>query len=199
MVAPSAGPGSGPSRRGRPGCTRMDGSASTVGSDPGHPPDLPPRGGKRGCQQCGSTPSTARGCAGGVQGWSAVHRGGNPNCTADLGGRPGRRGATGATPGTRVAGFEAAGGNHLLPAAQLDGEVLCRPVQDGIRTVVERRQGWHVAIPADEHVGGVQQVSWQLRWMCSTSSCIVPSEKVFRSAQRCFNLHHEIIHRSLWI
>ena len=38
VLAPSAGPGSGPSwggRRGRPGCTRMDGGASTVGSEVG--------------------------------------------------------------------------------------------------------------------------------------------------------------------
>ena len=81
---PGPGPGTGP----RPGV-----------EEPGCPPDPPPCGGGRGGQLCCSTPSPAHGCAGGVQGWSAARRGGNPNCTADLGGRQQRRGAAGATSG----------------------------------------------------------------------------------------------------
>ena len=84
-----------------------------------------------------------------------------------------------------VAGLEAAGGNHLHPAAHLDGEVLVCLAKDGIGAVVERSQGQNVAVSADQHVGGIQQVSRQFRRVDPSSSSIVLQYCVLRIAVLC--------------
>ena len=45
--------------------------------------------------------------------------------------------------------LEATDRDHLLPISHQDGEGVEGPPQDGIGTVVEQRQQWHVAVPAD--------------------------------------------------
>ena len=65
-----------------------------------HPPDPPPCGDRGGGQPC-SAPSPTRVCFGGVQGWSAGHWGGNPNCPADLSRWLRLRGNIGTTLGVR--------------------------------------------------------------------------------------------------
>ena len=82
-----------------------------------------------------------------------------------------------------VAGLEAAGGNHLHPAAHLNGEVLVCPAKDGIGAIVERSQGRNEAVSADQHVGGIQQVSRQFCRVDPSSCSIMPGGKIFGSAQ----------------
>ena len=55
-----------------------------------------------------------------------------------------------------------AGRHYFLPVTHLDGEGLKAPPQEGIGAVVEGRQGWHVAIPGDQHMGGGKELLRQL-------------------------------------
>ena len=70
--------------------------------------------------------------------------------------------------------LEAAGRDHLLPISHQDGEGVEGLLQDGIGAVVERRQWRHMAVPADQHKGGSQQLGWQLS-----------SQQVARGLRRC--------------
>ena len=54
------------------------------------------------------------------------------------------------------AGLEPACGDHLLPIPHLDGEGGEGQPQD---SVVERRQRWYVAVPADQHVEGASSLA----------------------------------------
>ena len=58
--------------------------------------------------------------------------------------------------------LEATSGDHLLPVSHLDGEGVEGALQDSVGVVVERHQGRHVDVPADQNMGGGQQLGWEL-------------------------------------
>ena len=83
----------------------------------------------------------------------------------------------------RPARLEAAGGDHLLPITHQDGEGAERPLQDSIGAVIEQRQWRHVAVPSDQHVGGGQQLSWQLGRRHAVGGGVKPAVNDFGLAE----------------
>ena len=79
--------------------------------------------------------------------------------------------------------LEAASGDHLLPVSHLDGEGLEEPPQDGIGAVVERRQGRHMAVSVDQHVGGSQQLGRKLGGADLGGSCVESTVNDFGTAE----------------
>ena len=124
---------------------------------------------------------------GGVQGWSTGQRGGNPNCPADLGGRPRLRGNIGATSGVRhglrrpVETTSSLAPIWMVKYWATQCRTVYGPSYSGAKGGTWLSQ-W------TKHMGGVQEGSWKLQGVDLCSSSVVPCGKVFGSAQSCFVL-----------
>ena len=71
--------------------------------------------------------------------------------------------------------------------------------QDGIGAIIERHQWWHVAVLADQHVGGSQQLGGQLSGRNPASSCVEPSANNYGTAECQMHLFEEIIKIHFWL
>ncbi len=60
------------------------------------------------------------------------------------------------------AGLKAAGGAHLVPWHDSDGEGAGATAQNCVRAIVEQLKGWIEATTTDPDEGGGEQLGWQL-------------------------------------
>ena len=88
---------------------------------------------------------------------------------------------------------EVASGDHLLPLPHLDGEGVEKTPKDGVGAVVEQRQGWHMAVPVDQNVGGGKQLGCELSRRDLGSSSVEPTVNDFGTAECQLHLLQEII------
>jgi len=75
--------------------------------------------------------------------------------------------------GGDVGSFQPAGRNGILAVAHLHAECAQGSGEDQVGTIVQGRQGWHVSVAANKHVGSCGQAGRELGRSFVSCYCVV--------------------------